>query len=350
MIKESKDHNSSDNQKRIIYIFPGQGCQYKGMGSDIIKEFKAAKDVYDKASEALGYDMIELCINDPENKLDKTEFTQPALLTHEIACMESLLSQVNNKEALVPHLALGHSLGEYAALVATNTISFEDAIRLVKERAEIMSKYATGSMVATNLSIDQAKHFAASMFLSIAAHNAENQTVLAGDDKYVDQFISSFSSNKRVRAVKLNTEGAFHSYIMASAAEEFRKQLKNTNFSIRQLNNSSLPSIIANHTADLHPYLESYDEAIDSIRSTLYFQLFNPVLWYDSMKKAVDQEPIVFIEFGGGIGKESGPENKRANLISMNKKTIMSQKREIEYFSSINNETIFSTAEKLNNI
>ncbi len=360
MLKKSKNYYSPNNQNKIIYIFPGQGCQYKGMGSDIIREFDVARKIYDQASEVLGYDMIELSINDPENKLDKTEFTQPALLTHEIACMESMLSLVSDKELVRPYLALGHSLGEYAALVATNTLSFSKAIKLVKRRAEIMSECASGSMVATNLNFETAKKYAASTFLSLAAHNSEKQTVLAGNDRAVDLFLNSIASfNKRIKAIKLNTEGPFHSHLMAPAAENFYEDLLNTNFSIRFSDAIVHPSIISNHSANLHPLIEhsipddqaSFYEAIeDAFRSTLYFQIFSPVLWLDSMKKAIEQEPILFIEFGGGIGKEQGPENKRANLMSMNKKTILSDNKSIEYLASINKKTIVSSAEKLNNL
>ncbi|MBI80243.1 MAG: ACP S-malonyltransferase [Pseudomonadota bacterium] len=372
MVRKSKNYYKEDKEGRVIYIFPGQGCQYKGMGSDIIEEFSIAREIYDQASDVLGYDMIELSINDPENKLDKTEFTQPALLTHEIACMESMLSLVSDSEDVRPHLAMGHSLGEYSALVATDTLSFEQALRLVKKRAEIMSRYSRGSMVATNLDFVTAKRLAASTYLSVAAHNSENQTVLAGDTGAIDLFLNIIDlSNRKIRAVQLNTEGPFHSHLMAPAAEEFYKELLNTDFGIRFMDDLPQPSIIANHTAEIHPFFQeeartlteaaiknSHDKYEDyfhgrieeSIRSTLYFQIFNPVLWLDSIKRAIEEEPIFFIEFGGGIGKDDGPENKRPNLMSMNKKIIMSENKDIEYLASINKESIVSTSEKLNNL
>tara|TARA_Y100001970_G_scaffold292550_1_gene434273 strand:- start:3285 stop:4415 length:1131 start_codon:yes stop_codon:yes gene_type:complete len=372
VVRKSKNYYKEDKEGRVIYIFPGQGCQYKGMGSDIIEEFSIAREIYDQASDVLGYDMIELSINDPENKLDKTEFTQPALLTHEIACMESMLSLVSDSEDVRPHLAMGHSLGEYSALVATDTLSFEQALRLVKKRAEIMSRYSRGSMVATNLDFVTAKRLAASTYLSVAAHNSENQTVLAGDTGAIDLFLNIIDlSNRKIRAVQLNTEGPFHSHLMAPAAEEFYKELLNTDFGIRFMDDLPQPSIIANHTAEIHPFFQeeartlteaaiknSHDKYEDyfhgrieeSIRSTLYFQIFNPVLWLDSIKRAIEEEPIFFIEFGGGIGKDDGPENKRPNLMSMNKKIIMSENKDIEYLASINKESIVSTSEKLNNL
>ena len=124
------------DHRRIFFIFPGQGSQYPGMGSDLVQEFERAGEVFARASEVAGYDMAELCFEDPQQRLDRTRYTQPAILTHEVACLQSLRSLVPE---IRPAMTAGHSLGEYTALVTGGALSFEDALRLVIRRAELMS-------------------------------------------------------------------------------------------------------------------------------------------------------------------------------------------------------------------
>ena len=128
-----------DIQDPILFVFPGQGSQYRGMGSDIHREFEIARGIYDRASAVLGYDIAELSFNDPEDKLNLTRYTQPALLTHSIACLEVFRDLTDNR--FRPVAAAGHSLGEYSALVAAGALGFEDALRLVQKRGELMGEF-----------------------------------------------------------------------------------------------------------------------------------------------------------------------------------------------------------------
>ena len=117
------------SEQNVLFIFPGQGSQYKGMGGDLFKEHEVARKIYTKASEVLGYDVAELSFEDPKEQLNLTRFTQPALLTHSIACLEVFRELTEDR--LQPSMVAGHSLGEYSALVAAKALSFESALGLV---------------------------------------------------------------------------------------------------------------------------------------------------------------------------------------------------------------------------
>ena len=115
--------------QHILFVFPGQGSQYVGMGSDLYEDHAIARDIYSRASEVLGYDISTLCFEDPDDQLNLTRFTQPALLTHSYACLEVFRSLTDNQ--VEPVIAAGHSLGEYSALVAANVLDFEGALKPV---------------------------------------------------------------------------------------------------------------------------------------------------------------------------------------------------------------------------
>jgi [acyl-carrier-protein] S-malonyltransferase len=205
--------------EKILFQFPGQGSQYRGMGSDLISEFAIARDVYSRASDVLGYDLAKLSAEDPDGQLDLTQYTQPALLTHQIACLSVFASLVDGIE---PFVAAGHSLGEYSALVAAGALSLEDGVALVAERGRLMSELGRGSMLATTLDLDTAKALADQYFCGIGGANLPEQTVIAGSDEDLKLLVEDLTANHpRKRAIELKTEGAFHTYLMVSAAEQF---------------------------------------------------------------------------------------------------------------------------------
>ena len=261
------------SDKKILYIFPGQGSQYRGMGSDLVAEFPVARDLYARASEILGYDVTELSFHDPRGELGLTRFTQPALLTHEMACLEAFRSLVG--DAIRPAIAAGHSLGEYSALVLAGALTFENALKLVSRRGQLMSELGRGGMVATTLDLPAASALADKHFCGIAAHNLPDQVVIAGESADLDRLVAEMEAAKK-RAVRLNTEGAFHTFLMVTAAQQFREVLEKTEFAGVQT------SVLSNYTGKLH---ESSPEAI---RSRLFFQLFNPVQWVSCISTAID--------------------------------------------------------------
>ncbi len=318
--------------KKILYVFPGQGSQYKGMGSDLVAEFPAAKEIYARASAVVGYDMPELAFRDPRDELNKTRFTQPALLTHEVACLEAFRTLTGDR--VRPTLGAGHSLGEYSALVMAGALTFENALKLVSRRGALMSELGRGGMVATTLDLPTASALADKYFCGIGAHNMPDQVVIAGESADLDKLSAEMEAAKK-RAVRLNTEGAFHTYLMVAAAQQFRQVLDATEFA------GVATDVVSNYTGKLH------SNAPEAIRSRLFFQLFNPVQWVGCMSTAMDTGIDTVIEFGGGIGKGEGPEGKRPNLETIIKKSLKTREHQAQYLPAINAATIRATAEQL---
>jgi [acyl-carrier-protein] S-malonyltransferase len=323
-------------EKKILYVFPGQGSQYRGMGSDLVEAFPAARDIYARAGEIVGYDMAELSFRDPREQLNLTRCTQPALLTHEVACLESFQNLVG--ERVQPRLSAGHSLGEYTALVNAGALTFEAALKLVQKRGELMSEFGRGGMLATTLELSTAQALADKFFCGIGGCNLPDQTVIAGETRDLDALAAEMETlypNKR--GVRLNTEGAFHTYLMVSAAQEFRNVLEQTEFGALGVDT------LSNYTGKLH------ESAANAIRSRLFFQLFHPVKWASCMNTAIDAGVDTIIEIGGGIGKGEGPDGKRPNLESIVKKTLKWREHQAQYLPAINAATIRATAEQLLN-
>jgi [acyl-carrier-protein] S-malonyltransferase len=318
--------------KKILYIFPGQGSQYRGMGSDLVAEFPVAKDLYARASGVVGYDITELSFVDPREELNKTRFTQPALLTHEIACLEAFKTLVGDR--VRPALGAGHSLGEYSALVMAGALTFENALKLVSRRGQLMSELGRGGMVATTLDLAAAAAIADKYFCGIAAHNMLDQVVIAGESADLDKLAAEMEAAKK-RAVRLNTEGAFHTYLMVAAAQQFRQVLDQTELT------GVATDVLSNYTGQLHT------SSPEAIRSRLFFQLFNPVKWVDCLNTAIDAGVDTVVEFGGGIGKGEGPDGKRPNLESIIKKSLKTREHQAQYLPAINAATIRATAEQL---
>ena len=141
-----------------LLVFPGQGSQYPGMGSDLFNTFKTVNHLYEEASDTLGYDLARLSFEDPDHEIHLTRYTQPALLTHAIACLRIFEEQTGR--AVPAKAAAGHSLGEYSALVAAGTLSFTAALRLVSERGRLMGELGEGEMEALPLALEEAKALA----------------------------------------------------------------------------------------------------------------------------------------------------------------------------------------------
>lgn len=324
----------SETERRLLFVFPGQGSQYRGMGSDLVAEFPGAREIFDRASETVGYDMKRLCLEDPEGQLDSTRFTQPALVTHQLACLTAFRSLLGDDSAM-PALTAGHSLGEYSALVVAGALRVEDAIALVKRRGELMSEFGEGSMLATTLDLATATALAEKHFCAIGGCNLPDQTVIAGPDPDLDALAAEMAEHHpRKRAIRLRTEGAFHTYLMVEAARRFREVLDAVEFGPLEV------ETLSNYTGGPH------SPEPQAIRSRLFFQLFNPVLWYACMEKAFETGVNCVVEFGGGIGQGESPAEKRPNLEGMIKKAMRFQDRAADYLAAINAAGIRSAAEQ----
>jgi [acyl-carrier-protein] S-malonyltransferase len=315
------------SDQKIMFVFPGQGAQYAGMGGDICAEFAVARAVYEEANEVLGYDIRALSANGPEEELGLTRHTQPALLTHEIACLEVFRELSDN--GVKPDLAAGHSLGEYTALVAAGVISFADGLRLVKRRGELMGEHGEGGMVALGLTIEETAPLADRFYCQIASCNLPQQTVVGGTDADLDALEAALPEiYPRKRATRLKTEGAFHTYLMVTAAREFRAVLEGVDFAVGNC------AVLSNYTGKTH------DADPDSIRTRLFYQLFNPVDWVGCMRTAVSAGVTRIFEFGGGIGAGEGPLEKKPNLQGIIAKNLRALEHDAEYFAKINVQTL----------
>ncbi len=326
----------ADYDNHILYVFPGQGSQYAGMGSDLHEEFAVAKKIYARAGEVLGYDIAELSFTDPEDKLNLTRYTQPALLTHSVACLEIFKELTDDR--LKPAIAAGHSLGEYTALVAAKVLSFESALKLVQKRGELMGTHGEGEMSAFPLALDVIQPIAEKHRCAVAGCNLPEQTVVGGraeDLELVEQEVQEQFARKR--PVRLKTEGAFHTYYMDKAAELFRPVLADASFE------SAEARVLSNYTGGFH------EDNPAQIRDGLYYQLFNPVLWYANLLTAFGAGVRMIFEFGGGIGPADTPDGKRPNLEGMIKRASKATEYEVHYRSAISAPTVRETADFVNN-
>lgn len=320
---------------KVLYLFPGQGSQYSGIGSDLVGEFSVAKDIYDEASSVLGYDMAELSFNDVENKINLTRYTQPVLLTHSFACLKIFLSQMS--EAIAPAFACGHSLGEYTALVSADSIDFASALRLVAKRGELMGDYGEGEMLALPLSRSDLEPWAKKHDCAIAACNLPEQTVAGGKAEHLDALATDIEAEFSGKSgVRLKTEGAFHTFYMNEAASRFKEVLEDEEFAPPKF------PVASNYTGSFH------DGNSNCIRQNLYCQLFHPVLYYENLMIVAESGVDTVIEFGGGLGQGNDPSSKRPNLAG----TIMRAYRRIsprpKYYSVINQKSLEETLKALN--
>ena len=320
--------------QQTMFIFPGQGAQYPGMGSDLCRDFAEAREVFQEANEVLGFDLQTLCFQGPEAELTLTRNTQPALLTHSVACLRVLQSLTG--ERLRPLSAAGHSLGEYSALVAAGALSFADALKLVRKRGELMGEHGEGEMIAIPMDLATVQPLAEKHYCAVAGLNLPEQTVVGGSTADLDTLTADCAERfPRKRLARLKTEGAFHTYYMVAAARHFRAVLDGASFQASDV------KVMSNYTGDFH----DPDPAV--IKARLFYQLFHPVKWYAGLQAALLDGVNHFVEFGGGIGTGEGPESKRANLESIIKKATRGSSTEIRYAAAINSETIRAAAEAL---
>ena len=324
----------SDNSK-TVFIFPGQGSQYVGIGSDLYGQHDEVKQVYEQASDVLGYDMAVLSFEDPKNEINLTRYTQPVLLTHAYACLQIFKKQTGNR--ISPDITAGHSLGEYSALVAANVLTFNQALKLVSKRGELMGEFGEGEMEALPLAVNEARELAEKYFCAVAACNLKDQTVVGGSAGDLDKVVADLAENyPKKRSARLKTEGAFHTYYMVEAAKRFREVLDTADFTA-----NDNTTVLSNYTGKAH------QTNADSIRSRLFLQLFYPVMWLQNLKTAADLGGTTFVEFGGGIGKGETPAEKRGNLEGIIKKAFRGSEITPVYHGVINTNTLIETTSKL---
>jgi len=271
---------------KIAFCFPGQGSQDVGMGRAIAEEFPPARAAYDEASEAVGFDVAKLCFEGSIEELTRTELQQPALVATSIACLRAVKTL-----GIEPDYVIGHSVGEYSALAAADAISTGEAVVLVRERGEAMAEAARekpGAMAAV-LGLDDAVIEGLCQAIEgvwVANYNCPGQVVVSGENAAVDRLIAEAAARGARKAVKLRISGAFHSPLVARAAERLKPALAKATW------HNPSPPFMSTVTAKL--------EDAQRIGTLLVEQLTAPVRFTQAVRGLVKDGAGMFVEIGPG--------------------------------------------------
>jgi [acyl-carrier-protein] S-malonyltransferase len=269
------------------YVFPGQGAQFIGMGKDLYENSSLAKDMFEHANSLLGFRITDLMFSGTEEDLRQTKVTQPAIFLH-----STILAAIMGDNFQADMVA-GHSLGEFSALVANKTLSFDDGLILVSKRALAMQKACekTPSTMAAILGLDDkiVEEVCASISEVVvpANYNSPGQIVISGSNEGIDKAIVLLQEKGAKRAIKLAVGGAFHSPLMEPARIELEEAIKNTSFS------KPVCPVFQNVTAQ-----SSVDPLV--IKANLVSQLTSPVKWTQSVINMIAAGATNFVEVGPG--------------------------------------------------
>lgn len=273
----------------LAVLFPGQGSQHVGMGADLAEAYPEARAVFEQADETLGASLSRLCWEGPEDELVLTENAQPAILVHSYAVWTLLAPTLGDRVGY----AAGHSLGEFTAYTAAGALEFEDAVRLVRRRGELMAESRDGTMSAIVGLDDEAveeicKRVRSEQGIVVAAnYNSPGQIVISGEVAAVERAEGLAREGGARMVRRLAVSGAFHSPLMGGAESGLDEHLGATRFG-----DPSFP-IVSNTTAS--PVTDA-----DTARATLVRQLTSPVRWTDGIRYMAEQGIRQFVELGPG--------------------------------------------------
>jgi [acyl-carrier-protein] S-malonyltransferase len=275
----------------IAFVFPGQGSQFAGMGKDLADNFAVAREVFEEANDALGFDITSLCFNGPDEDLKLTANTQPSIVTVSVAA----LRVVRQETGLQPAYAAGHSLGEFSALVCAGALSFADAVRTVRQRGAFMQEavpVGVGAMAAMMGLADGAidgicAQAAQGQVVSPANFNSPEQVVIAGHAEAVGRAIELAKAAGAKRALPLPVSAPFHCSLMEPAGERLAEVLAKISFAPLRMpvvtNVEALPNSAAERIGEL-----------------LVRQVSAPVRWAESVAKMAELGADRFVEIGPG--------------------------------------------------
>ena len=322
---------------KTLFMFPGQGAQQVGMGKTLADKHPQIADLYQQAGDVVGCDLADLCFNGPEEKLNSTEFSQPAIFTTSAAALLALRYGLLANEVegagsasdrvpladITPDACVGLSLGEYTALYAADAMTFADALTLVQLRGQSMQAAADdshGTMISIlGLDSDAVQKLCDSTLADLpdteilipVNFNCPGQIVLSGTINACNRAAEKAESFGASRAVPLNVAGAFHSPMMIPAADKLRHALDRTTFS------PPTCPVLAN--VDALPY-----DSTDQIPDKLMRQLTSPVLFQQTIEKLLDDGFERFVEIGPGriltglLKKTARPLKRKPNIITLN--------------------------------
>lgn len=310
---------------KLAFVFPGQGAQKVGMGKDFFDNYDVAKKMFKEADEALGYSIMKMCFEGPEEDLKLTANTQPAILT--ISC---IANEILKENGVQPEITGGHSLGEYSALVAAGVLKFQDAVALVHKRGAYMQEavpVGEGGMAAI-IGVDREKiveicqSVSAESTVQAVNFNCPGQIVIAGATHGVELAVEELKAAGAKKAVILPVSAPFHSTLMKPAAEKLAVELDKVT-----LSDARIP-VVANVNAQVLTKAED-------IKASLVAQAASPVLWEDCVAKMKEFGADVLLE--AGPGKTLCGFNRRIDksIKSLNVEDVESLEKSLDYFKEV---------------
>ena len=310
---------------KLAFVFPGQGAQKVGMGKDFFDNYDVAKKMFKEADEALGYSIMKMCFEGPEEDLKLTANTQPAILT--ISC---IANEILKENGVQPEITGGHSLGEYSALVAAGVLKFQDAVALVHKRGAYMQEavpVGEGGMAAI-IGVDREKiveicqSVSAESPVQAVNFNCPGQIVIAGATRGVELAVEELKAAGAKKAVILPVSAPFHSTLMKPAAEKLAVELDKVT-----LSDAKIP-VVANVNAQVMTKAED-------IKASLVAQAASPVLWEDCVAKMKEFGADVLLE--AGPGKTLCGFNRRIDksIKSLNVEDVESLEKSLDYFKEV---------------
>lgn len=280
------DTSREEVAERWAWLFPGQGSQKVGMGRRMLERSVAARRVFEEASEAIGVDLVRLCLEGPLERLTATENAQPAIVTVSMACLAEL-----RELGLAPPIVAGHSVGEFSALVAAGCLPLAEAVRAVRKRGQLMASVTTPGCMLAVMGLEQAhveslcQEAAREGVVVVAIHNSPHQFVLSGAVRALECFKDLALAAGAKECVMLEVSHAFHSPLMAQIHEDWRAEVARLRLRMPRC------PVILNTTA-------KQVRTLVCIRQSLVDQITAPVLWMQCVRNLAGQGVTRVLEVG----------------------------------------------------